>query len=346
MLGKCICFYSYFDRWKPAHTHPCSHSFTLPRVFSQASRSTPAPLPLDFYSNAWRQKTHRLYQHFVFAWCTPDCNKGSCWMSVSEQLVLQIPWQCQTITKNYPQSPESALIYKLSHPNNAAFSIKTSCSSDNDTHCYSQKSKHTVTSAGSSLWEMQRFVFIYSTHGTGQIWATADKLQKRIFRETKRGNKGTQTNGHSRLCVTSGCRQSEEVEEEEGSRMVFFGQLREAEPDRWSAPSLALRDEGQGHEIQQKMIRTTMRLLCEGKHVPCWHWWSSVTNTFNFTPERLNLLQGYSPQTELLIRLIKLEWWHRTRALHRQNSPSGKLLQQNKTLLKITPAFSDHNMKL
>lgn len=36
------------------------------------------------------------------------------------------------------------------------------------------------------------------------------------------------------------------MEEEEGSRMVFFGQLREAELDSWSAPLLALRDEGQG----------------------------------------------------------------------------------------------------
>lgn len=42
------------------------------------------------------------------------------------------------------------------------------------------------------------------------------------------------------------------MEEEEGSRIVFFGQLREPEPDSWSAPLLALRDEeGQEQQIQQ-----------------------------------------------------------------------------------------------
>lgn len=52
--------------------------------------------------------------------------------------------------------------------------------------------------------------------------------------------------GVKRQSVTSECRESEEVEEEEGSRMVFFGQLRELKPDSWSATVLALRDEQQG----------------------------------------------------------------------------------------------------
>lgn len=45
------------------------------------------------------------------------------------------------------------------------------------------------------------------------------------------------------------------MEEEEGSRMVFFGQLREPELDCWSATLLALRDEGQEQQIQQKRMR-------------------------------------------------------------------------------------------
>ena len=55
-------------------------------------------------------------------------------------------------------------------------------------------------------------------------------------------------------CVTSEWRESEEVEEEEGSRMVFFGQLREPELDTWSAPLLALKDEEQEHQTQQQMM--------------------------------------------------------------------------------------------
>lgn len=71
----------------------------------------------------------------------------------------------------------------------------------------------------------------------------------------------TQTDRFSRLCVTSEWRESEEVEEEEGSRMVFFGQLREPELDCWSAPPLALRDEGHGQHIQQKIMRMKMRMM-------------------------------------------------------------------------------------
>lgn len=41
------------------------------------------------------------------------------------------------------------------------------------------------------------------------------------------------------------------MEEEEGSRMVFFGQLREPELDSWSAPLLALKDEEQEQKIEQ-----------------------------------------------------------------------------------------------
>lgn len=37
--------------------------------------------------------------------------------------------------------------------------------------------------------------------------------------------------------------------------MVFFGQLREPELDSWSAPPLALRDEGQEQQIQQKLMK-------------------------------------------------------------------------------------------
>lgn len=37
--------------------------------------------------------------------------------------------------------------------------------------------------------------------------------------------------------------------------MVFFGQLREPELDSWSAPLLALRDEGQEQQIQQKLMK-------------------------------------------------------------------------------------------
>lgn len=47
------------------------------------------------------------------------------------------------------------------------------------------------------------------------------------------------------------------MEEEEGSRMVFFGQLREAELDSWSAPLLALRDEGQ----EQHMVRMMVKMV-------------------------------------------------------------------------------------
>lgn len=94
-------------------------------------------------------------------------------------------------------------------------------------HTLLLRRKHAVTS-----------VSIYSTHSTGQIETNEGGNKQR--------EKGTQTNGHSRPCVTSGCRQSEEVDEEEGSRMVFFGQLREAEPDRWSAPSLAFLHAGTG----------------------------------------------------------------------------------------------------
>lgn len=63
--------------------------------------------------------------------------------------------------------------------------------------------------------------------------------------------------GVKRQSVTSECRESEEVEEEEGSRMVFFGQLRELKPDSWSATVLALRDEQQGGEknVQQERWR-------------------------------------------------------------------------------------------
>lgn len=65
----------------------------------------------------------------------------------------------------------------------------------------------------------------------------------------------TQTDTDGRLRVTSEWRESEEVEEEEGSRMVFFGQLREPELYSWSAPLLALRDEGQ----EQQMMMTMMK---------------------------------------------------------------------------------------
>lgn len=52
------------------------------------------------------------------------------------------------------------------------------------------------------------------------------------------------------------------MDEEEGSRMVFFGQLREPELlHSWSAPPLALRDEGQGQQVQQKMRRMTMKII-------------------------------------------------------------------------------------
>lgn len=44
------------------------------------------------------------------------------------------------------------------------------------------------------------------------------------------------------------------MEEEEGSRMVFLGQLREPELDSWSAPLLALRDEEQEQPCKQKMM--------------------------------------------------------------------------------------------
>lgn len=73
----------------------------------------------------------------------------------------------------------------------------------------------------------------------------------------------TDTDRHnSRARVTSEWRVSKEVEEEEGSRMVFFGQLREAELDPWSAPLLALKDEGTKDEIQQKMrMRRRMTMM-------------------------------------------------------------------------------------
>lgn len=40
--------------------------------------------------------------------------------------------------------------------------------------------------------------------------------------------------------------------------MVFFGQLREPELDSWSAPLLALRDEGQEQQVQDKMMTPTV----------------------------------------------------------------------------------------
>lgn len=43
--------------------------------------------------------------------------------------------------------------------------------------------------------------------------------------------------------------------------MVFFGQLREPELDCWSAPLLALRDEGQGEQIQHKMMKVRVKMM-------------------------------------------------------------------------------------
>lgn len=64
---------------------------------------------------------------------------------------------------------------------------------------------------------------------------------------------GWQSYTNSVLCVTSEWRDSEEAEEEEGSRMVFLGQVREAELGCCSATLLALRDEGQEEQIQPRM---------------------------------------------------------------------------------------------
>lgn len=69
----------------------------------------------------------------------------------------------------------------------------------------------------------------------------------------------TQTDTDGRLRVTSEWRESEEVEEEEGSRMVFFGQLREPELYSWSAPLLALRDEGQEQQMMMTMKKKNNR---------------------------------------------------------------------------------------
>lgn len=71
----------------------------------------------------------------------------------------------------------------------------------------------------------------------------------------------TQTDTDGRLRVTSEWRESEEVEEEEGSRMVFFGQLREPKLYSWSAPLLALRDEGQEQQMMMKKKKIIGELL-------------------------------------------------------------------------------------
>lgn len=62
------------------------------------------------------------------------------------------------------------------------------------------------------------------------------------------------------------------MDEEEGSRMVFFGQLREPELDIWSAPLLALKYEEQ-EQHSQEIVMGGKKLYLK---------WEKYLNTTNF----------------------------------------------------------------